>query len=183
MLKKSFTAFVCVLGLSAVPLAFVSTPVAAETSTQAEQLAAMQADIEALIVANAGDAEALATAIENYITNAADPELASQAAIQAVTDPASSDAQAALAANGSLKVAVGRGIGAAIAVVALTDPDAAANMQALVTATGDETLVASAQEGNDTKTASIQGGTSDPSSTVVDEASQDTTPENAASAS
>lgn len=180
MFKKSLAAFVFAAGLALAPLIFAVAPAAAQ---DADQLAAMQADIEALIVEYADDAAGLEAAIEDYVVTSADPELAAQAVIAAITSPLSTEAQAALAANAELKLAAGRGLGAAIAVIALTQPTIAANMLAMVQASGDETLLAAVVEGNEEKTASIQEGDVDTGEDVVEDAQSDSTPEEPASAS
>ena len=57
--------------------------------------------------------------------------------------------------NSELKAALGKGLGAAIALIGVTNPDLATLLAALVTAEGDDTLTAAVDSGNDSKTASI----------------------------
>ncbi len=182
MLKKMITAAVLGLGLGVFMTPLV-VPVSSANAATAEELATMQADIEALVVANAGDEAALEAAIKDYVANSDDPEGAAQAFVQAVTNPKSPAAQTALANNAGLKAAASRGLGAAIALIAVENPEVASSMQAVVEASDDPTLVASVSEGNATETASITGeGVTDESSEAVDDANEnDTTPESPAS--
>ncbi len=147
------------LGLSAFSVSPVLAEVTAgQVTTQQEQtpLQIMQAAIEQIIIDNADDPVALQAAIEAYVAASDNPELAAQAVLAAVTDPQNPAAQAAMAANADLVAAVGRGLGAAIATIALTDPDAAAAMQASVDASGNESLAAAVSQGSADKTASIE---------------------------
>lgn len=184
MLKKMITAAVLGLGLGVFMTPLV-VPVSSANAATAEELAVMQADIEALVVANAGDEAALEAAIKDYVANSDDPEGAAQAFVEAVANPKSSAAQTALQNNAGLKAAAARGLGAAIALIAVDNPQVAANMQAVVESSDDPTLVAAVSEGNAAETASITGeGVEDESSEVVDDANEnDTTPESPASPS
>ncbi|MEQ8268814.1 MAG: hypothetical protein RH982_16590 [Parvibaculum sp.] len=177
MLKNLFAVFALAAGLVLAPAAFVAAPAMAQ---DVEAVAAMQLDIEALILANAGDAEALALAIEEYVVASGNPEAATQAVINALTNPLNDAVRQALIDNPDLKIAAAEGLGAAIAVIALTDPTAAANMLALVEASGDATLIASVNDGNAEKTASIETGGVDTGEDAVEE--QNETSENPASA-
>ena len=98
-------------------------------------------------------------AIANFVAGSADPELANEAVINALTNPKSDAAKIALQNNAALKEAGARGLGRAIAIVGVTNPTAAANMQAQIEASNDTTLVSSANEGNATQTASIRSST------------------------
>lgn len=164
MLKSVSTAFVFAVALAFAAIAFNPSPAAAQ------DLAGAQADIEALLVQYADDPDGLEAAIEEYVTNSEDPELAAQAIVAVA---------AGLPANSDLKIALGRGLGAAIAVIALTNPTAATNMQALVAASGDETLVAAVSAGTSDKTASIEQNAGGGDEGAGDE---DETPEEPASA-
>jgi len=151
------------LGLALGLSVFSVSPVLAEvtdgqvTTQQAQTpLQIMQAAIEQLIIDNADDPDALQAAIEAYVAASDNPELAAQAVLAAATDPQNPDAQAAIAANADLVAAVGKGLGAAIATIALTDPDAAAAMQATVTDSGNSSFETAVSTGNSEKTASIQ---------------------------
>lgn len=177
MLKNLFAAFALAVGLVLSPVVFVAAPAMAQN---VEAVAVMQADIEALILANVDDPEALALAIEAYVVASGDPESATQAVINALTNPMNDAVRQALLNNPDLKIAAAEGLGAAIAVIALTDPTTAANMLALVEASGDATLIASVNDGNAEKTASIEAGGVDTGEDAVEE--QDTTSENPASA-
>ncbi|MBC7102843.1 MAG: hypothetical protein H5U13_06410 [Parvibaculum sp.] len=164
MLKSVSTAFVFAVALAFAAIAFNPSPAAAQ------DLAGAQADIEALLVQYADDPDGLEAAIEEYVTNSEDPELAAQAIVAVA---------AGLPANSDLKIALGRGLGAAIAVIALTNPTAATNMQALAAASGDETLVAAVSAGSSDKTASIEQNAGGGYEGAGDE---DETPEEPASA-
>ena len=166
------------LGLSVFSVSPVLAEVAAgQVTTQQEQtpLQIMQAAIEQIIIDNADDPVALQAAIEAYVAASDNPELAAQAVLAAVTDPQNPAAQAAMAANADLVAAVGRGLGAAIATIALTDPDAAAAMQASVDASGNESLAAAVSQGSADKTASIQ---QQQQQQTQQQQQQDSTPEN-----
>ena len=185
MFKKLTTAAVLGLGLGAF-VAPLIVPVSPALAATAQELADMQAEIEGLIAANAGDEAALEVAVREYVANSSDPEGATLAFVEAVTNPKTDAARTALQNNPGLKSAAARGLGAAIALIAVSQPQVAANMQAVVESSNDETLIASVAEGNSTQTASINSGSgvednaSDVVSTVND---TNTTPENPASAS
>jgi uncharacterized protein YqfA (UPF0365 family) len=164
MLKSVYTAFAFAVALAFAAIAFNPTHAAAL------DLAGAQADVEALLVQYADNPDGLETAIEEYVTNSEDPEIAAQAIIAVA---------AGLPANSNLKIALGRGLGAAIAVIALTNPTAATNMQALVAASGDETLIAAVSAGTSDKTASIEQNAGGGDEGAGDE---DETPEEPASA-
>lgn len=171
-MKKLLSVMVVAAAMAFAPAMFAATQAVAQEAG-AEALAAMEADIEALLVANAGDPDAFAAAVEAYILAAANAELAADAVISVLTNPQSDAAREALANNPGLKSAGGRGLGAAIAQIGLTDPTTAANMQAKVEASNDETLQAAVTTGTNERTASIQqqqqqDGTSE---------NQDSTPE------
>lgn len=166
MLKSVFASVVFAAGLAFAALAVNPSPAAAQ------ELSSIQADIAALVAQHQDDPDGLEAAIEDYVTGSENPELAAQAIIAVA---------AGLPANSPLKVALGRGLGAAIAVIALTDPTVAANMQALVAASGDEVFVASVSAGTDDKTASIEQNTGG-NGNIVGEEDEDETPEQPASA-
>ncbi|PKP78758.1 MAG: hypothetical protein CVT81_02350 [Alphaproteobacteria bacterium HGW-Alphaproteobacteria-3] len=165
MLKSMYTAVAFAVALAFAAIAFNPSPAVAQ------DIAGAQADIEALLVQYAGDIDGLEAAIEEYVTNSEDPEGAAQAVIAVA---------AGLPADSDLKIALGRGLGAAIAVIALTNPTAATNMQALVAASGDETLVGAVSSGTTDKTASIEQNAGGGDDTLVGE--DDQTPEEPASA-
>lgn len=166
MLKSVYTAVAFALALAFATIAF--NPSAAI----AQDIAGAQADVEALLAQYADDPDGLEAAIEEYVTNSEDPELAAQAVIAVAVG---------LPANSDLNIALGRGLGAAISVIALTDPTAATNMQALVAASGDETLVAAVSVGTTDKTASIEQNASGRGDGTAD-GEDDQTPEEPASA-
>lgn len=165
MLKSVYTAVAFAMALAFAAIAF--NPSAAG----AQDIAGAQADVEALLTQYADDPDGLEAAIEEYVTNSEDPELAAQAVIAVA---------AGLPADSDLKIALGRGLGAAITVIALTNPTAATNMQALVAASGDETLVAAVSAGTSDKTASIEQNAGGGGGEVAGDG--DETPEEPASA-
>lgn len=130
---------------------------AAVEVSEADQaaFATMKAAVEQMMVDNGADADALQAAVEAYLEGSDNPELASKAAIDALTNPVSPGAIAALNNNPGLSAAGARGIGAAIASIGVTNPTAAANMQAAVTASGNDSFASAVTSGKDTKTASI----------------------------
>ena len=148
---KKFLSALCLAVAVAVAPAIIAAPHA--VAQEAESLEAMEADIEALLIANADDPDAFAAAVEQYLLTAGNPELAADAVINVLTNPKSEAAQIALANNPGLKTAGGQGLGAAIAQIGLTNPTAAANIQAKVEASNDTTLQAAVTQGT---TATIQ---------------------------
>ena len=166
MLKSVFTAVALAVALAFASLAVNPAPAAAA------ELATVQADISALVAQYQDDPDGLETAIEDYVTNSEDPVLAAQAIIAV---------SAAMPEDSPLKVALGRGLGAAIAVIGLTNPELAANMQALVVASGDESLIAAVSAGSTDKTASIEQNSGGGGDDGADD-EEDETPEQPASA-
>lgn len=166
-MKKILSVMMVAGAMAFAPVMFTATPAAAQ------EIAVMEADIEALLIANAGDPDAFAAAVEAYLLAAADPELAGDAVISVLTNPKSDAAREALSNNPGLKTAGGSALGAAIAQIGLTNPGAAANMQAKVAATNDETLQASVGQGTATATTNQQTQQGDAASNP----NRDTTPE------
>lgn len=160
MIKSVFATVALVASLAFAGLALNASPAAAL------ELATAEADVQALIAQYQSDADGLEAAIEDYVTNSEDPEVAAQAVLAV---------GAGLPDDSPLKIALGRGLGAAIAVIGLTDPNLAATLQALAAASGDEELVAAVSAGTSDKTASIEqnagGGTGgeDPVNETPDE--------------
>lgn len=142
---KKFLSALCLAVAVAVAPAIVAIPHA--VAQEARSLQAMEADIEALLIAHAGDPDAFAAAIEEYVIASGDPELSADAVINVLTRTTT---------DPEMKVAGGKGLGAAIALIGLTDPTAAANMQAKVEASGDATLQTAVADGNAERTTSIQ---------------------------
>lgn len=154
-MKKLLSVVIVAAAMAFAPSMFAATQAVAQEAG-AEALAAMEADIEALLVANADDPDAFAAAVEAYVLAAANAELAGEAVISVLTNPQSDAAREALANNPGLKSAGGSGLGAAIAQIGLTDPTTAANLQAKVEASNDETLQAAVTSGANEQTSSIQ---------------------------
>lgn len=159
----------------AVAFAGALAPATPAMAQEAQSLQDMEAAIEALLIANADDPDAFAAAVEAYVLAAANAELAAEAVISVLTNPKSDEARLALANNPALKTAGGMGLGAAIAQIGLTNPTVAANMQALVEASGDATLQAAVAAGHTERTASIQQQQLQASGDTAD--SVDSTPE------
>ncbi|MBO6668064.1 hypothetical protein [Parvibaculum sp.] len=136
--------------------ALVVTPVVAQEEASLQSL---EEFVEQMLVENADDPAAFEEAIANFVAGSADPELANEAVINALTNPKSDAAKIAVQNNTALKEAGARGLGRAIAIVGVTNPTAAANMQAQIEASNDTTLVSSANEANATQTASIRSST------------------------
>jgi hypothetical protein len=162
MLKNYFLAIVCAVGFACAtqvhPVSAADGDIVAASDVDADQaeLDALQAQVEQLIVDNANDPAALKAAIEALVAGHDKPELAAKAVVAALTRPKSAAAVAALSANARLKVAAGEGLGAAIATIALTNPDMAAAMQASVAASGDTSLASAVSSGTESKTASLR---------------------------
>lgn len=152
-MKRIFFALSLALAFVAAP-AIIAVPNAAAQGVEALQV--MEAEVEALLIANADNPEAFAAAVEAYVLAAGDAELATEAVINVLTNPKSEAARLALANNPGLKAAGGQSLGAAIAQIGLTNPTVAAAMQAKVEASNDESLQAAVSEGSAERTASIQ---------------------------
>lgn len=151
------------------------------TGTQNGDQAALDikiAAIEALVLQYKDDPAGLQAAVETYVTTSEDPEAAGNAVLIVFDNSQNPEVRSLLAANGELRNALGQGLGAAIATIALTNPDLATKMTANVVATGKTELVASVQSGTDTKTASLSEQNNDQGTDV---AAEDSTPENPAS--
>jgi len=177
MLKNFFAAALFAVGLALAPVILAVAPAAAQGTASVVD---MQAEIEALILQYGEDEAALELEIEAYVTGSANPELATQAVINALTNPTNPEVRRLLAENAGIKLAVGRGLGAAIAVIALTNPGLAATLLAMVEASGDATLIAAVAEGQELRTAAILRGSGDTGEGVLE--GEDSTPEAPASA-
>jgi hypothetical protein len=167
MLKSVFATVVFAVGLAVASLAVNPSPAAAQESSS------LEADISALIAQYQDDPDGLEAAIEAYVTDSEDPVATAQAVVNVA---------AGLPADSPLKVALGRGLGAAIAVIGLTDPTVAGNMQAVVAASDDEALASAVSAGTTDKTASVKQNTGGDDDTALEE-EEDETPEQPASAS
>lgn len=154
-MKKLFMAVAVACAMTLMPAVFAAAPAMAQ-GVNTEMLPQMEAEVEALVMANADDAAAFEQAIEDYIVASDDPVTAGQAVINVLTNPKDDAVRLLLAENPALKEAGGRGLGAAIAVLGLTNPEAAAILQALVEASGDPVLEAAVLEGTETRTASLR---------------------------
>jgi hypothetical protein len=170
MLKSVSTAFVFAVALAFVVIAFNPTHASALGLVEAQAKVQIQADVEALLAQYADDPDGLEVAIEVYVTRSEYPLIAAQVIVAVAVG---------LPTDCALKVALGRGLGAAITVIALTNPTAATNMLALVVSLGDETLVAAVSVGTSDKTASIGQNAGGGGEGVGD---NDETPEEPASA-
>ncbi|HEY4344547.1 MAG TPA: hypothetical protein VGN05_09400 [Parvibaculum sp.] len=161
MLKACLLAALCAAGLaSAMPVAPAFAAADAQAGLSAadqDKVGALQMQVEDLIVAHAGDPEALKAAIEALATGAGvDPALAGKAIIAALTHPKGEAARRALADHPVLKTAAGEGLGAAIASIATDRPGLATAMQADVAACGDMALASSVATGAQSATASVR---------------------------
>lgn len=167
MLKSVFATVVFAVGLAVASLAVNPSPAAAQESSS------LEADISALIAQYQDDPDGLEAAIEAYVTDSEDPVATAQAVVNVA---------AGLPADSPLKVALGRGLGAAIAVIGLTDPTVAGEMQAVVVASDDEALASAVSAGTTDKTASVKQNTGGDDNTALEE-EEDETPEQPASGS
>ncbi|MDO8288385.1 MAG: hypothetical protein Q7T44_04125 [Parvibaculum sp.] len=161
----------------------ISVASAAEGDPVTAEQAAFDAKIgaiETLVLQYKDDPAGLQAAIEQYVATSEDPEAAGNAVLFVFDNSNNPEVRALLAANADLRAAMGQGLGAAIAIIALTNPDLATKMTANVVASGNAELIASVQSGTDIKTASLneQNDTGDD-----DADNEDSTPENPASAS
>ena len=186
MIRKILLVTACVAGLSAIgpvsSFAAESTPLTAE---QQQVLDTQIAAVEALVVQYKDDPAGLELAVEALVTGAADPEVSGQAVLIVFNNSTNPNIKSILASNADLAAAGGKGLGAAIASIGLTNPTLATSMAAAVTASGKPDFVASVQSGTDTKTASLNQKTEEnrKSETQQNTEKKDTTPENPASAS
>ncbi len=160
----------------------ISVALAAEGDPVTAEQAALDAKIEAieaLVLQYKDDAAGLQAAVEQYVAGSEDPAAAGNAVLIVFDNSKNPEVRSLLAASGELRDALGQGLGAAIATIALTNPDLAATMTASVVAKGNTELTASVQSGTDTKTASLNEQNNDNGG---DEENVDSTPENPASA-
>ena len=134
--------------------------------------------VEALVIQYQDDAAGLQAAVEQLVINAADPELAAGAVLVVFDNSQNPAIRAILARNTSLKDAAGRGLGAAIAQIGVTNPDLATRMSAQVAADGSADMVASVETGTNERTASIATSNQENGDSQND---QDNTPENVSS--
>lgn len=182
MLRKFLLAVVCAAGFVGVTShspAFAAEGDQASLSTEDQAaLAAQISAVEQLVIDNADDPAALEAAIEALVTGSQNPALSARAVI-AVYDNSTNDAVRAILQKAGMKAAMGRGLGAAIATIGLTDPDLASSLQAMVAASGNEELASAVQAGSETRTASVRNQQQQ----EEDEGFRDETPENPASAS
>lgn len=182
MLRKFLLAVVCAAGFVGVTShspAFAAEGDQASLSTEDQAaLAAQISAVEQLVIDNADDPAALEAAIEALVTGSQNPALSARAVI-AVYDNSTNDAVKAILQKAGMKAAMGRGLGAAIATIGLTDPDLASSLQAMVAASGNEELASAVQAGSETRTASVRNQQQQ----EEDEGLRDETPENPASAS
>lgn len=158
----------------------ISVASAAEGDPVTAEQAALDVKIEAveaLVLQYKDDPAGLQAAIEQYVATSEDPEAAGNAVLFVFDNSKNPEVRSLLAASGELRDALGQGLGAAIATIALTNPDLAATMTANVVAKGNTELIASVESGT-TATLSEQNGTDDGD---VDN-QEDSTPENPASA-
>jgi hypothetical protein len=173
----------CVVGLSlSAPMipAFAAYDSSAGLSDEQKTVLAAHVEaIEALVIQYKDDPDGLQAAIEAYLENAEDPLLAAKALISVAEDSENAEVAAILNGNPAIKAALGAGLGAAVAVLGLTNPDLATQILAEVSIAGDEILTASVTDGNQSKTASLNSTRK----TQDGEVNKDTTPENPASAS
>ena len=159
MLKNVLLATACVIGLSAAAPLSVAFAAEEATTLSADAQAALDVQIsavEALVVQYQNDPAGLQAAVEALVENAGDPAVTANAVLVVFDNSQNPEIQQILASNSELKPAAGRGLGAAIASIGLTNPDLAAQMSASVVASGDSTMVSEVQSGSDTKTASLK---------------------------
>jgi len=159
MLKKLLLVTVSVAGLAVVgPITVAYADNSGTVMTGADQAAldAQVAAVEALVTQYQNDPDGLQAAIENLVVGATDPETTGNAVLIVFDNSQNPAIRAILANNAGLAGAGGRGLGAAIATLGVTDPDLAARMAANVSTKGGTSFVASVQQGSDTRTASIQ---------------------------
>ncbi|MDO8421548.1 MAG: hypothetical protein Q7S99_05245 [Parvibaculum sp.] len=150
MIRQLFLAAILAVGVSGIA---TSTPAMAEVNQEA--LASEISVVEGYVLQFQDDPDGLQLAIETYVTGATDPELAASAVIAVYGHSTNPSVVQLLLENSELKAALGKGLGAAIALIGVTNPDLATLLAALVTAEGDDTLTAAVDSGNDSKTASI----------------------------
>ena len=116
-------------------------------------------------------------AVEALVATANDPAVSANAVLIVFDNSQNPQIQQILASNGELKAAAGRGLGAAIASIGLTNPDLAAQMSASVAASGDSVMVSEVQSGSDTKTASLRQEQQRNQNANNDQTQGDSTPE------
>lgn len=127
-----------------------------------------EAAIAELVEQNAGDPEAIADAVSDYITGSDDPVRTTGVATRMAVKPQYE----------SVKSALGEGIGRAIATLGITQPELASRMLAVAQEVDDPALQSAIAEGEQEIT-----GSSGTTPSENDGADQDPTPEEPVSAS
>jgi hypothetical protein len=186
MLKNFFLAAVCVAGFSAVgPITATYADATGTVMTSAEQtvLDTQVAAVEALVEQYQSDPDGLLTAIEDLVVNASDPETTGNAVLMVFDNSQNLAIRVLFANNANLADAGGKGLGAAVAQLGVTNPDLAVRMVANVAVKGSPSFVASVKSGDDTRTASIRQSSNNSNSSNSSARNYNSTPEKSASAS
>lgn len=157
MLKNVLLATACVAGLSfAGPL---TAAFAAETiALSADEQAALDAQIlavENLIILHQDNPDDLQAAIESLVVNSTDAALTANAVLIVFDNSKNPTIQQILSNNSALVDAGGQGLGAAIAVIGVNNPELATQISAIVTASGSAAMTAAVESGSNSRTASL----------------------------
>tara|TARA_R110002110_G_scaffold39086_4_gene126727 strand:- start:1824 stop:2363 length:540 start_codon:yes stop_codon:yes gene_type:complete len=173
MLKNLFTPILFAASLALAPMAPGISAAWAQDTGAGQPAVGMQGQIEALILQYADDATGLETAIQNYVANSANKEMAADAVITVFTNPNNPAVEQALNANSGLKVAGGQGLGGAIALIGIDNPAFAATLQAKVEASVDATFKTAVGVGRSDKETKIKNNSeNDTSDKARDETSE-----------
>lgn len=160
MLRTYLLAAACVAGVAGAaaltPVFAAESGLASLSTDDQAKLDARVAAAEQLVISYADDFDGLVAAVEAFITGDDDPKIAAHAVIVVLTQPGNETVKRLLVSNPALKDAMGRGLGAAIAGIGLTDPVLAATLQAKVVQSGDVALASAVISGTESKTASLQ---------------------------
>lgn len=182
MLKKTLLATACVVGLSVVApisMAFAETT-PTTTNDQTSALSNQISSVEDLIIQYQNDPDGLQAAIQNLVATSDDPGLANQAVVEAFNNSSNSTVANLLATKPALKDAGGKGLGAAIAIIAVNNPTLAASMSAYVQQNGGETFASSVSTGQ--TTSSIPQNNNNNNNNNDNDLTNSSTPETPASA-
>lgn len=177
MLKNLFTPILFAASLALAPMALGISAAWAQDTGAGQSAEAMQDEIKALVLQYANDATGLETAVQNYVANSANKEMATDAVITVFTNPHDPAVVLALNANAGLKAAGGRGLGGAIALIGVDNPTLASTLRAKVEASTDTAFKTAVSVGKSEKEVAIKNNSKNETS----DKARDETSENPAS--
>tara|TARA_R110000868_G_scaffold107750_2_gene294694 strand:- start:11321 stop:11869 length:549 start_codon:yes stop_codon:yes gene_type:complete len=174
MLKNTLLAAVCVAGLSVVAPITMAYAAVDATELSADEQAALDAQVavvEGFLATYENDPAGLEAAIKDYVLTSTNPVLNAKAVLVVFDNSQNPKVTA------TLKAAAGRGVGAAIVALGITNPEDAATITALVSGSDDQAMKDSAQEGANSETASINNQRRQNRANAGNDTTGDSTPE------